>query len=387
MRNGSPYFIEGAGVKTESEADRYLSRLVEAGGNSVRTWGITGDMKPFLDRAHARGLSVSLGLWLLHEDDGINYLDTAAVRRQFETTRKAVLAYKDHPALLLWGVGNEVEMGGARPELWQAINEVAAMIHQLDPNHPTMAVVADIDANKIDDLKRYCPEIDILGVNSYGGIGTLPERLADYGWDKPYIVTEFGTNGDWQADRTPWDAPIMPSSTERAALYREGYRRAVADQPNLCLGSYVFFWAAEKDLTALAWFNLFLADGCALDAVQVMEEAWTGVTPANQCPSILGLSSTAGESALRPGARFRVRVTARANDGDTLAYTWLIARDNQGRLTPCPDGNVSTSDATPGAVTVLAPRQPGDYRLMAFVSDGTGYAATANLPFSVRPSP
>jgi hypothetical protein len=35
-------------------------------------------------------------------------------------------------------------------------------------------------------------------------------------------------------------------------------------------------------------------------------------------------------------------------------------------------------------VTVKAPAKPGVYRLHAWVKDGKGHAATANVPFEVR---
>ena len=41
-------------------------------------------------------------------------------------------------------------------------------------------------------IKNYCPSIDILGVNTYGGIDNLGKMIRMHGWEKPYIVTEWG---------------------------------------------------------------------------------------------------------------------------------------------------------------------------------------------------
>ena len=72
FRGGEPYFIHGAGGSGSLEA------LVDAGANSVRTWG--GEVDDLLDEAHALGLSVTVGIWLAHERHGFNYSDEEQVR-------------------------------------------------------------------------------------------------------------------------------------------------------------------------------------------------------------------------------------------------------------------------------------------------------------------
>src|SRR5690606_40102511 len=55
-------------------------------------------------------LTVMLGLRMGHERHGFDYDDEVAVREQKESIRAQVLKYKDHPALLTWGLGNEVDL-------------------------------------------------------------------------------------------------------------------------------------------------------------------------------------------------------------------------------------------------------------------------------------
>ena len=152
LRGGEPFFIRGAGGSGS------LQQLAAAGANSVRTWG-ADDIDALLDEAHALGLSVTVGIWLGHERHGFDYNDEIQVRDQLERARAAVLRYRDHPALLLWGIGNEMEgfEDGDDPAIWAAVNDVAAMVKELDPAHPTMTVTADIGGGRIDSVDEARP--------------------------------------------------------------------------------------------------------------------------------------------------------------------------------------------------------------------------------------
>ena len=57
-----------------------------------------------------------------------------------------------------------------------------------------------------ENLHRLCPDIDIVGINSYGGAASVPERYRKAGGTKPYILTEFGPPGRWEIEATAWGA-------------------------------------------------------------------------------------------------------------------------------------------------------------------------------------
>src|SRR5688572_30106716 len=101
LRDGHPYLIKGAG----GSASREL--LKEIGGNSFRTWG-ADNLDAQLDEAHRLGLSVCVGIWLGQERSGFSYSDPAQVKRQFDMAQRTIEKYKDHPAVLMWGLGNEM---------------------------------------------------------------------------------------------------------------------------------------------------------------------------------------------------------------------------------------------------------------------------------------
>src|SRR5262249_23135599 len=95
-RNGSPYFIKGAG------GDGSCELLARLGGNSIRTWGAE-NLEKQLDDAQRNGISVCVGIWLGHEGHGFDWNDAAQIARQTEMVREAVQQYKGHPAVVLWG--------------------------------------------------------------------------------------------------------------------------------------------------------------------------------------------------------------------------------------------------------------------------------------------
>ena len=237
FRGGAPYLIQGAG------GEGSLEQLAAAGANSVRTWGADG-IDARLDAAHALGLSVTVGIRLGHERHGFDYDDETQVREQLERARQTVLRYKDHPAVLLWGIGNEMEGFGAGddPAIWKAVNDLATRVKKLDPLHPTMTATAELGGGRIEGVQKRCPAIDIHGINSYGGAPSVAERYRAGGATKPYVLTEFGPLGVWEIPKTDWGAPSEPTSTEKAAFYRRSYEAGVRGAPGLALGSYVFNW-------------------------------------------------------------------------------------------------------------------------------------------------
>jgi hypothetical protein len=383
LRDGEPYFIRGAG------GDASLEQLAAAGANSIRTWG-ADDISARLDAAHALGLSVTVGIWLGHERHGFDYNNKAQVREQLERARQTVLRYKDHPAVLLWGIGNEMEgfESGDNPAIWKAINDIAAMVKQLDPAHPTMTVTAEIGGGRIEGVHKRCPAIDIHGINSYGGALSLARRYREGGATKPYVLTEFGPPGSWEIPKNDWGAPHEPTSTEKAAFYQRSYERGVIDAPGVALGSYAFKWGFKMEATA-TWFGMFMDDGARLGAVDTMIQLWSGNSPANLAPTVQPLV-VEGEPQVDPGDKVRVRANMADPEGDLLRVRWVLRRESGDYITggdyrpmlPEIDGAV-LEGRTDGA-WLRMPDAPGPYRLFLYAYDAAGNAATANVPLLVK---
>lgn len=377
-RNGDPYFIRGAG------GSNHLELLADQGANSIRTWSAE-KLGPLLDEAHKHGLSVCVGLWLGHERHGFDYNDADAVAQQREQVREAVLQFKDHPAVLLWGLGNEMEgyAAGDNAAIWSHIDSLAGMVKQLDPNHPTMTVVAEIGGDRVKNIHRLCPQIDIVGINCYGGLSTLPGRYRAAGGTKPYVVTEFGPVGTWEAEKTDWGVPREPTSTEKAAMYRRGYEQGILGAKDLCIGSYAFLWGTKQEGTA-TWFGMILPDGTRLGATDTMHELWSGKPPKNRVPTVEPLQLE-GSPKRKPGETIRVQLTTADPENDPLDVEWILQAEPKTYSTggdaeaagPTYPDAILKSDAE--GAEIKLPEGGGGYRVYAYVRDNQGGAAVASL--------
>jgi beta-galactosidase/beta-glucuronidase len=137
-----------------------------------------------------------------HERHGFDYNDTLAVAKQLASFKATIDQFKNHPALLMWGIGNEVNLSYTNPKVWNAIQDIAKYVHQVDPNHPTTTVTAGLNRAEVEFVKQRAPDIDIFSVNTYGDIAEVPKNIANFGWTGPYMITEWGPNGHWESPTT-----------------------------------------------------------------------------------------------------------------------------------------------------------------------------------------
>ncbi|MEM6522489.1 MAG: glycoside hydrolase family 2 TIM barrel-domain containing protein, partial [Bacteroidota bacterium] len=198
--NGEPFYVKGAGVHQGS-----LESLVEHGANAIRTWSTDNGLE-VLDRAHKLGLKVTMGVWVGLERHGFDYDNQVAVKEQLASIRTKVMALKDHPALMAWSIGNELNLQSRNPKVWNAVNEISKMIHTLDPNHITTTPLSGIEKKDVDLIANRAPDLDFLSVQLYGAIEILPELITKSGYEGPLMVTEWGATGYWEVGTTEWGA-------------------------------------------------------------------------------------------------------------------------------------------------------------------------------------
>ncbi len=378
FRDGQPFFIQGAGGDASRET------LKKFGGNSIRMWGADniGDQ---LDEAQRLGLTVTIGIWLEHTGGPhhFDYHNPGQVAEQIEKVRQAVLKYKDYPAVLVWGIGNEMEgyKDGGDPAVWKAVEQAAAVAHKLDPNHPTMTAIAEIGGKRVQSIDEYCPDIDIVGINTYAGGPSVASRYRQLGGYKPFILTEFGPAGTWEVGSNAWGAPIELTSTAKNEAYRQTYGGTVMpERGKLCLGSYAFLWGNKQEATA-TWFGMFLPDGTRLEPVDTMSELWTGHAPAQRCPQMQPMKLDRDN--VKGGETIHATLDVTDPDNHALTAKWVLTSDAavyqtggafQEQPRDFPDAIISGD--IHGA-EIHMPNRAGPYWLYAYIYDGHGGGATA----------
>lgn len=387
LRNGQPYKINGAGIETQD-----LAVFAAHGGNSLRTWR-TDDAQRVLDEAAMHGIAVVMCIEIGRERKGFDYDDEAAVAAQLEFARQEVLKYKDHPALLAWMIGNEPNLFFENPKVFDAVNEISAMIHAVDGKHPTTTALAGFSAELAGHIEQRSPDLDFVSIQMYGDIVNLPQLIEEIDYERPFMVTEWGAIGHWEVDKTTWDAPIEQNSSDKASNYLLSHETAIASSPAQIFGSYVFYWGQKQERTP-TWYGMFLADGSETETIDVMHYIWNGEWPDNRSPGIESMTLNAMTSdqsvTVAAGEQYPAQLNAADPDGDTLEYRWEIMRESEatqegGDKEKIPEVLAGLiNDSKRNQVVVTAPAEAGAYRLFAYVYDGQGHAGHANIPFLVE---
>jgi len=386
-RNESPYYIKGA-VGTV-----FMDRLPGYGANSVRIWH---DYSESLYQCDLLGMTALISLPVRAERRGMDYDDPEMVKSQFDDIMALVDSLKDRPGILMWAIGNELDfVPGSdtyKKSMWNAVNDIAVAIKERDPDHPVMTVVGTGRFEKIRDLRERAPDLDLLGINTYADMASIPGKLREHGWEKPYVFTEWGVSGYWQRPATSWGAPYEENTSVKAEIYRVKYEQVIYENRDQCLGSYVFLWGWKQEHTP-TWFGLLDPEGNESEAVGVMYEMWTGNKPANRAPHLDSLTIDGTpylkDVILSPGSLHDAEVFAGDPDGDAIIYVWQIRpeavyADYAGQGEKIPEVIEGLVDELGGnQVKFMAPVEEGAYRMYIFLYDGENHYATANKPFYV----
>ena len=219
--DGELFYIKGAGLDLGIDN---IKSLASHGGNAFRTWRVENGEQSALDilnEAHHHGLMVCMGLEVARERHGFDYDNEAAVAQQLALIKKDILALKDHPALLMWGIGNELNLRHTNPKVWDAVNDLSKMIHQVDPNHPTTTMLAGAEPEDIKLVAKRCTDVDLLSLQVYGEIDQLPRFLKESQFEGAYTVSEWGATGHWESPCTDWKRPLEANSSEKAETYKQ----------------------------------------------------------------------------------------------------------------------------------------------------------------------
>jgi len=389
--DGEPFYIKGAGLEGGN-----IAELSARGANALRTWRTDNHImtgQQVLDEARKNGLMVCMGIEIGRERHGFNYDDVDAVKKQFDYAKGEVMKYKGHPALLAWGIGNELNLNSSNLKVWDAVNEIAEMIHDTDPNHPATTMLAGAGKNTVQAIMNQCPAIYYISFQLYGDIVNLPKYISEIGYEGAYVVSEWGATGHWEVEQTQWGRPIEQTSTEKATAYYQRYQKAIASQPEQCIGSFVFLWGQKQERTP-TWYGMFLESGESTESVDVMQYVWTGKWPENRVP-VLKSFRLEGKTAydnvyLDSGKSYNTNVEVEDPENDKITFHWEIIpevpehQQSDGGDFEQRQNSVFINNTDEGNITFEAPAGSGAYRLFVYAFDGHNNAATANIPFFIK---
>jgi hypothetical protein len=391
VRNGNPYVIKGAGGNMNLE---YLAAI---GGNTIRLYD-TIDVAGLLDEAHKHELAVIIDIPLPRARKDY-YASETANRLIKEKVRALVRKNKDHPALLMWNLGNELYYPFAlrKNNFIRTFNDLIDIIHEEDPNHPVSTAMAGVGRKSALSIFIHSPKLDLLGFNIFGDTPNLHSKVNQlfFFGRRPYYISEFGSDGPWETELTSWNAPIEPSSSKKARQIIDRYSVFNENKDGGCLGTLAFYWGNKMERT-YTWFSYFV-DDYKLECIAELEALWknTGV-PAErfkiQGMVIDGRQAT-GNLVFAPN-NLKLAEIYFDKKSEHLPVKWEIyeeawpwawsSRQDSSFTLFDPKKKVNTFIGFSGnSAEFITPEKEGPYRIFAFIYDQEGYFATANVPFYI----
>jgi hypothetical protein len=207
--------------------------------------------------------------------NGIKAIVTVDENGSANTNRinQVVNAYRNHPAVLAWAIGNEwninlyhtVHPGSHISEdalraAAHLTETLAQQVKSLDTLHPVFSIFGDIDVSDgplamPNIVNRYCPSVDAWGLNVYRG-RTFGPLFVD--WARfahvPVFLSEFGTDAfRTRVFRFEWGRQSVDGTVDEPmqAEFNRGLWREIASNLSavrldaVCLGGTVFEWNDE----------------------------------------------------------------------------------------------------------------------------------------------
>lgn len=198
----------------ERRIRRDFARMAEAGANTVVGWDMVLFDTILLDAAAANGLGVILSF---HLDPALDYRNPDVRSHLTAQVNTWVRASRDHPAVRMWGLGNEVLRKKIRPTWLGGMNDeprriaearafagflldLAQGVHELDPNHPVIYRTAEsgylVWLREAAQQRGGMPPNMVIGTNAYTeALRTTVQEWPDLAMGTPLVVTEFGAGG------------------------------------------------------------------------------------------------------------------------------------------------------------------------------------------------
>ena len=389
-RNGKPFYIKGASGSSN------FKELAAIGGNTIRVYD-TLNLEKVLDNAEKNGLAVIVDIPLPEFDEQFPEYEDNIKNEELKTKVKyLVQKFRDHPALLIWNLGNEVRypVKLVPNKFINTFNALIEIIHTEDPNH----LVSTTVQRRVDILAiaRHSPQLDLIGYNIFGTIKNIRSHIESMNSvlseSFPYYISEWGIDGFWETEHTKWGASIEPTSTKKNEQLRHRYVNYILEAGDNCQGSLVFHWG-QKHECSNTWFNLFEENGKKSEMVFTLNNVWTGFGKKNY---EIGLDymlvdgrGAPSSIILSPSTITKVELKLKKIVNDSLRISWELYPDycrleSISKEIKDPK-KITNAISSKNGLTALfeTPSEEGPYRLYAYLENQDGFVATCNTPFYV----
>jgi hypothetical protein len=390
--DGKPFEIKGVtfGPVTDvKNYDTYFKDLQFLGVNSIRTWATGAETQALLDAAHKYGIKVMFGIWMRHgkpgmeDDDRFDYLkDEIGKNVMYDSAIKTVQSYKDHPAVLTWGIGNEVYLNIATDPEKEAysklLEKICKEIKRIDPNHPITSVEAWTFG--LEWWQKHVPSVDIYGLNVYGaGANFLQDELDKRNIDKPYLISEFGVRGEWDIKQEVNGVKVEPNDQEKYNAIAKGYHDWITNKPNN-LGVFVFHYADAYQHMA-PWLHMFYK-GQKRPQYWATREAYTGEKPTNNVPEITEFTLTKNESKSKVWLPVNLKVSDKENESLNISFHYnqrTGSRKRRDQILP-----LTHRGSLEEGFEILLPQENGAIKVYANALDASNNVGIASTGIIVK---
>jgi len=182
-----------------------------------------------------------------------------------------VNAYRNHPAILMWAIGNEWNINlyhkkfSTMDQAASATQSAAQLIKALDTGHPVITIYGEIEILPDQPLSKtaqivntICSAVDVWGLNIYRGdhFGTLFTQWASI-TSKPMLLSEFGADSFISTGWYPVQGyeDEAPQKNYISSQWQDiAPELSALESTKVCLGGTVFEWVDE-------WWKVLAKDG------------------------------------------------------------------------------------------------------------------------------
>ncbi|WP_282122973.1 glycoside hydrolase family 2 TIM barrel-domain containing protein [Algibacter mikhailovii] len=389
IRNGEVFYIKGAA------GNKYLKELSSIGGNTIRVYD-TINLGAILDSARIYNLAVIVDIYMPKYNQSNDFYSFEENRMKLGLNIKHLVnRYKNHPSLLFWNLGNEINYPIVlmKNDFIDTFNNLIDSIHDIDPNHPVTTSI--IRKKEVFSVLFHSPQLDLFGFNIFGHIKSLESdiRIANFLVKPfPYYLSEYANNGPWEEELTKWYVPVEQTTTKKAEQFSERYELYIKTDKQ-SLGSLAFYWGNKQECTH-TWFSIFDEKGNKSNTFYALESAWNNKSYI-QNNSHVGIKymlidnkGAKDNLVYKPNEIKYATLYLEGEVDSTYTYEWNIYKEkwHEHHSVELINRPILCSDSLNNSYRAFSFKTPlyeGSYRLFVNVYDNKGNFSSSNIPFYV----